>query len=194
MLPPARRIQTVNPRPRSCQSRSRGGPKLGESVDGARYRGFAQVEYDYVRRRAYPAFDWTTFAEPSPRRPLEVPLERARVALVGTAGAHLPEQPPFELGEAGDSSYRELPAEATEFRFSHGGYDTRRAGRDPDVVFPLALLRRLAAEGLVGAVAPRAFSFMGYIPETRPLLEDSALDVASKLVEDDVDLAFLVPA
>ena len=158
------------------------------------YNGFAQVEYEHVRRTAYPSFDWRTFSEPSPRRPLEVPLERARVALVGTAGAHLPGQPRFALGDTGDSSYREIPAGAAELRLTHVGYDTKRARADPDVVFPLALLRGLAAEGVVGAVAPRAFSFMGYIPETGPLLEETGPAVARELLTDAVDLVLLVPA
>jgi D-proline reductase (dithiol) PrdB len=159
-----------------------------------RYRGFAQVEYEYVRRRVYAPFDWTTFEEPSPRRKLERPLERSRIALVATAGAHLPGQPVFDLGKGGDSSYRELPADARELRFAHVGYDTRRADEDPDVVFPLSLLRRLAAEGEIGELAPRAFSFMGYIPETEPLLQQTGPEVAGKLLAEAVDLVLLVPS
>ena len=158
------------------------------------YRGFAQVEYEYVRGRVYEPFEWTTFEEPSPRRRLERPLERSRIALVATAGAHLPGQPAFDLGKGGDSSYRELPADTDELRFSHVGYDTRRADEDPDVVFPLSLLRRLAAEGEIGELAPRAFSFMGYIPETEPLLHQTGPEVAGKLLADAVDLVLLVPS
>ena len=160
----------------------------------SRYRGFAQVEYDYVRERVYGTFDWTTFEQPSPRNRLQRPLERSRVALVATAGAHLPEQPPFDLGPSGDSSCRELPADAHDIRFSHVGYDTRRAHEDPDVVFPLSLLRRLAAEGEIGELAPHAFSFMGYIPEPEPLLRQSGPEVARKLLEDAGDLVLLVPS
>lgn len=159
-----------------------------------RYRGFAQIEYDYVRERVYAPFDWTTFDQPSPRRRLQRPLERSRVALVATAGAHLPSQPAFDLGRDGDSSYRELPADAEELRFAHVGYDTRRAREDPDIVFPLSLLRRLAGEGEIGELAPRAFSFMGYIPETEPLLNQTGPEVAAKLLADAVDLVLLVPS
>lgn len=159
-----------------------------------RYRGFAQIEYEYVRRRVYAPFDWTPFQAPSSRRRLERPLDRSRVALVATAGAHLPHQPPFELGKAGDCSYREVPARAEEIRFSHAGYDTRHAAQDPDVVFPLPLLRRFAADHEIGELAPRAFSFMGYIPETERLLAETGPEVAAKLVADAVDLVLLVPS
>lgn len=159
-----------------------------------RYRGFAQVEYEYVRQRVYPSFDWRTFESPSPRvRPVR-PIARARVALVASAGAHLPEQPAFALGANGDASYRELPADAAQLRFAHVGYDTRRARQDPDVVFPLGLLRELAGDGEIGAMAPRAFSFMGYVPEPELLLDRSGPEVAAKLLADSVDLVLLVPS
>ncbi len=159
----------------------------------ARYRGFAQLEYDFVRR-AYPSFEWAIFDAPSPRNRVEVPLEQARVALVGTAGAHLHGQEPFSLGKRGDPSFRELPAQTEALELSHVGYDTRRAAHDLDVVFPLALLRRLAAEGVIGELAPRAFSFMGYIPDTGRLLRETGPAVGRKLVADAVDLVLLVPA
>lgn len=160
----------------------------------ARYRGFAQVEYEYVRGRVYPHFEWRAYEDPSPRRQLLRPLRQARVALVATAGAHLPEQAAFELGPRGDSSYRELPADADGLRFAHVGYDTRRAREDPDVVFPLRRLRQLAADGEIGALGPRAFSFMGYIPEPEPLMQRTAPEVAAKLISDAVDLVLLVPS
>ncbi|MEX2048315.1 MAG: glycine/sarcosine/betaine reductase selenoprotein B family protein [Gemmatimonadota bacterium] len=159
----------------------------------ARYRGFAQLEYETVLG-FYPSFEWRVFEEPSARHSLSVPLDRARVALVGTAGAYVPGQRPFSLGNEGDPSFREIPSDAEEIRLAHVGYDTRRARRDPDVVFPLALLSRLAAEGVIGELAPRAFAFMGYVPDAGPLLEETGPAVARELLADAVDLVLLVPA
>ncbi|MGH3005812.1 MAG: glycine/sarcosine/betaine reductase selenoprotein B family protein [Gaiellaceae bacterium] len=161
---------------------------------GSRYRGFARVEREYVRRRVYPGFEWAVFDGPSPRHRLDVPLEQARIALVASAGAHLREHPPFALGRDGDASYREIPAGSEEVELTHSGYDVGRAARDPDVVFPLALLRELASEGLIGELAPRAFSFMGYIPDTAPLLSETGPAVARELVADAADLVLLVPS
>ena len=158
-----------------------------------RYPGFAQIEYEAVRA-FYPSFEWTVFDAPSARNRLPVPLDRARVALVGSAGAYVRGQTPCSLGDEGDPSYREIPSGAEEIRLAHAGYDTRRARRDPDVVFPLALLRRLAAEGVIGELAPRAFAFMGYIPDTAPLLQETGPAVARELLADAVDLVLLVPA
>jgi D-proline reductase (dithiol) PrdB len=156
-------------------------------------QGFAQLEREHVRG-FYPGFEWRVFDQPSERCPLRKPLERARVALVGTAGAYISGQRPFSLGDEGDASVREIPANAELVLLAHPGYNTRRARDDPDVVFPLAVLRRLAAEGQIGELAPRCFSFMGYIPEAEPLLRHAGPRVARELVGDAVDLALLVPA
>ena len=156
------------------------------------HHGFAELEREYVRG-FYPAFEWRVFDQPSQRHPLRKPLERARVALVGTAGAHLPGQHPFSLGDEGDPSLRVLPANAERVILTHPGYNTRRASEDPDVAFPLAVLRGLAAEGLIGDVAPRCLSFMGYIPDPEPLLREAGPRVARELHTDAVDLVLLVP-
>lgn len=158
------------------------------------YRDFALREYNHVRETILPEFDWTCFDTPSPRTSPRRPLAEARVALISTAGAHLPDDPRHAGGADGDHTYRAIPADAAEVALHHGGYDTRRARLDPDVVFPLSLLREIADEGVIGEVAPTAYSFMGYIPHTEPLLRETGPEVARALIGDAVDLALLVPA
>ncbi|MGH9010757.1 MAG: hypothetical protein ACRDYF_13050, partial [Acidimicrobiia bacterium] len=63
-------------------------------IPGDDSAGFDDLERMYVRRFV-PDFDWLTFTDPSPRHSLAVRLENARVGLVTTAGAHLPEQDPM---------------------------------------------------------------------------------------------------
>ncbi len=159
---------------------------------------FADIEKEYLRRKTVPDFDWTVFEAPTDPVPLAKPLERCRVALVVTAGAYLPEtQEPFQVrNPLGDDSYRVVPGgtAAEAIALSHPGYDTRRARQDPDCVFPLDLLRRFSFEGAIGSVAPRHFSFMGYIPRTENLLWRTAPQVGRMLLEDEVDLALLVPS
>ena len=158
------------------------------------YRDFAPREYDHVRANFLADFDWTCFDTPSPRTLPKRPLSEARVALISTAGVHLPDDSRHAGGADGDHTYREIPADAAEVALHHGGYDTRRARLDPDVVFPLNLLRELANDGLIGDVAPTAYGFMGYIPHTGPLLRETGPEVARALIGDAVDLALLVPA
>ena len=76
---------------------------------------------------------------------------------------------------------------------SHPGYNTRKVSEDPNCVFLIDRLRELASEGVIGDLNHRAFSFMGYIPVPKRLLEERAPVVARKLKQDAVDLVLLVP-
>ncbi len=157
---------------------------------------FADLEEEFVREKVLPTFAWAEFADPSPLSDRRVPAAEARVALVGTAGAYVKDtQEPFALRIEGDASFREIPSdvEISRLALSHVGYDTKRALQDVNVVFPLAHLRAFANEGKVREVAPRAFSFMGYSPDTAALMSN-ARTVAEALRADAVDLALLVPA
>jgi len=115
---------------------------------------------------------------------------------VTTAGAHLPDQPPFDLASpAGDASYRAFPSAIplADLRLSHNGYNTRRASADKNVVLPLDHLRAAAAEGRIGSIAPTIYSFMGYIAETEPLVQESAPEVAARLRAEGADLVLVAP-
>ncbi len=158
---------------------------------------FAEIERDHVRSRLYPDFSWRAFDAFSPLNPLRVPLAAARVALVTTAGACLPDQAPFDIAAAeGDPSYRAFPSVVplADLALTHGGYDTRRASADKNVVLPLDHLRAAVIGGRIGELTPQVYSFMGYVADPDPLLEQSAPAVTRKLVEDRADLVLLVPA
>lgn len=124
------------------------------------------------------------------------PLEQARVALLSTGGATRPDQEPFDTGKTGDPTFREIPSHADpdDLRFDHPHYDTGIAREDPDSIFPLRLLRGLAEEGRVGEVAPTAYSMMGYVPLTKPLVEETAPAVGELMQGERVDAALLCPA
>lgn len=122
------------------------------------------------------------------------PLRESRLALVTTGGVHLPEQPRFDIDDpSGDCSYREIPTNAYVLTWTHAYYAPDR-GADLDSVFPLWTLRGLVAEGAVGELGPRHFSFMGAIHDTGPLVERTAPEVAGKLAEDVVDAVLLTPS
>jgi len=89
-------------------------------IPGDDSAGFDDLERTFVRRFVAD-FEWLAFDEPSPRNDLPVPLSEARVGLVTTAGAHLPDQLqphpagsivplPFRL--AGDLRARQLRKQA----------------------------------------------------------------------------------
>ena len=157
---------------------------------------FAQIERDHVRARVYAPFDWHPFDRFSPYNPLRVPLRAARVAFVTTAGAHLSDQPPFDIdADAGDPSWRAFSVETplADLLLSHSGYDTRQANADKNVVLPLDHLRALRDEGRIGSLSPEVYSFMGYVADTDRLLREEAPAVAERLIADGVDLVLLAP-
>jgi D-proline reductase (dithiol) PrdB len=127
---------------------------------------------------------------------LRKPLAQSTIALVSTAGIHLQTQPSHNLMDPhGDASWREIPGEtpASELAADHSHYDTDDAKADPNCVFPLDRLRELAAMGVIGAVAPAHFGFMGFIPDGRLLRDTSAPAVAERLLAQGTDLVVLTP-
>ena len=126
--------------------------------------------------------------------PPSKPLSESRLALVTTGGVHLPDQERFDIDDfLGDCSYREIPTSATDLTWTHAYYRPEEDS-DLDSVFPLWTLRELVEEGVVGELNRRHFSFMGAIHDPGPLVEETAPEVASKLVEDEVDAALLTPS
>jgi D-proline reductase (dithiol) PrdB len=122
------------------------------------------------------------------------PLSESRLALVTTGGVHLPEQDRFDIDDPlGDCSYREIPSDAYALTWTHAYYVPNHS-IDLDSVFPLWTLRRLVAEGAVGELNHRHFSFMGAIHDTSPLAERTAPGVAGRLAEDSVDIVLLTPS
>ncbi|RMG59970.1 MAG: hypothetical protein D6713_04185 [Deltaproteobacteria bacterium] len=172
------------------------GESVGNLVDkilARLYGAFPSLVKRYAKKADILTFTETPFTSPS------TPLEKARVALITTGGVHLKSQTPFDMEDrSGDPSYREIPADTSfdELLVTHDYYDNRDAKRDPGVVFPLDALKDLAAEGVVGSVNGRHFSFMGHITgeHLKTLMEGTAPEVARFLREDGVDAVVLAPA
>jgi len=78
-------------------------------------------------------------------------------------------------------------------RISHIAYDRKHSpATDPNVWFPLPALRRAAAAGRIGAVAPR-FHGAPTNRSQRHTVEVDAPHLLSRLREDAADAAILVP-
>ena len=110
----------------------------------------------------------------------------------------LPNQAAFDprvLG--GDVSYREIPAgvDVSTLVDTHRSesFDHSGIAADANLAFPLDRLRELARDGVIGSVAPRHFSFSGSITAPGRLVRDTAPAIATGLVNDEVDVALLVP-
>ena len=134
----------------------------------------------------------------SPNTSLHKELNQCRVALITTAGLHLQEHKPYnERIIGGDCSYREIPntIATQDLVLGHRSkaFDPSGTESDVNLVFPLDRFRELENAGKIGSLNDRHFSFMGSITKPRPLITQSAPEVARMLKADDVNVAFLTP-
>ncbi len=146
--------------------------------------------------KAYPFHRYTI--APLPCTPLRVPLAQARVALVTSGGMRTPKQADFDFSnKKGDTSYREIPNDIAvntlveshrSNSFDHSGIEA-----DANLAFPLDRMRELLAQGVIGALNHRHFSFMGSIVGPAKLIHETAPQVAEKLRADGVQVALLTP-
>jgi len=154
---------------------------------------------EYYRALGYDeAYRWAHFAE-VPFAPLAKPLQKCRVALVTTAApydpAHGDQGPgaPYNAGVKFHRAYAQSIDGNPDVRISHVTYDrAHTSAADPNTWFPLAQLKRSAAAGAIGAVAPRFYG----APTTRSqriTMEQDAPDILAAMRADKVDAAVLVP-
>lgn len=127
-----------------------------------------------------------------PFTPYDKDLSSATVALVCATGVFLPDQEPFPDQDPGDVTYRVIPADADvgALRIVHGHYDHSEADADPNIVFPLETLRELAAEGVIGAVNDKHYSF-GFTTRLKELYESAYPEVADKIERSRTKLVVL---
>jgi len=152
---------------------------------------------DYYEALGYGApYRWAHYAE-VPFTPLQRPLAESRIGLVTTAA-------PFDAGKGEQgpgapynaaakfySVYSGDTAEDHDLRISHIGYDrTHTTARDSNTWFPLAQLRRLAAAGRIGEVAPR-FHGAPTNRSHRTTLEQDCPELTRRCRADRVDAVIL---
>lgn len=146
----------------------------------------------FMNSYPYRSVDWR------PGAALKKPLSEARLAVVTTASFFRPDQPPFDTSfRGGDFSYRVIPRDTglNALRIAHrsDAFDSGGISSDRNLALPLDRLHSLAAEGIIGSVAPRHFSFMGSIAAPGRLIADTAPEVARALADDQVDAVLLTP-
>jgi len=162
--------------------------------------GMRQEPIDYIARTraqysalGYPAYAWVENDEaPAFVRP-ERPASEWKVGVVASGGIYALGQPAFHWKD--DLSFRAIatdtPREA--LRITHFAYDMTDARADPNVVLPLAPLRRMVESGEIGGLGPNAYTFMGGIYSARKVRDVLAPAIADHLENDEVDVALMVP-
>lgn len=146
----------------------------------------------FMRTYRYRSVDWR------PGSRLRRRVEDSRVALVTTAGLYGPDQEPFDLEARGGDVEARVIARGTDLatlRTAHrsNAFDVTGLERDRNVAFPLDRLEEMVADGRIGDVASRHFSFMGSISAPARLIQRTAPAVVRRLQRDAVDVVLLTP-
>ncbi len=180
---------------------------MDENIDAT--LGFAPdfdspIPYMRRTREYYAAIGYTTpyrWAHylTAPLAPLTKPLARASMAIVTTAAPFQPDKgdqgpgAPYNGSAKFYTVYSGDTAIDHDLRISHIGYDrTHTTATDSGTWFPLPALRRAAAAGLIGSVAPR-FHGAPTNRSHRVTLETDAPEILARVREDGADAAIIVP-
>ncbi len=161
-----------------------------EDLDAVDYIGVTKSAYDAL---GYPTYRWAENEDPPAFVPPSVELADATVVVIASGGV-------YRVGDVGfthkdDTSHREIPSDTPDdqLRVTHFAYDQTAARTDPSVVFPLQAVRSLVDDGVVGALADVALTFMGGIYSQRRLHEELVPALVQRTNELGADVALLVP-
>lgn len=143
-------------------------------------------------------YRWAHYLD-APFAALAKPLAQSRVAIITTAAPYQPDKGDQGPGAEYNGSakfyavYDGDTAHDHDLRISHIGYDRKHTtATDPGTWFPLPALRRAAASGRIGQVAPRFFG----APTNRShrvTIDTDAPEILRRCREDGVDVAIVVP-
>ena len=146
---------------------------------------------DTIIRRGTDGLVVPSFPEPAFNVPS--PLAEATVAIVTSAGLQRPGEKTWRDRE---QNFRSFGKDERDLTISHLSNNFDRSGivADLNVAYPIDRLEELAADGVIGAVAPRHLSFMGALDETMSTIrEDTGIAAAKQLRDDGVDIVLLTP-
>ncbi len=161
--------------------------------------------YKFLPRSFRPGYEATPMQEETPVwSPLAVPIERATVALVTSAGIYLKgRQEPFDVEREkreptwGDPTYRVIPRDVRQedVAVSHLHINTRDIEQDLNVALPVHRFLELESEGRIGRLADESYAFMGF--QRRGAEEWRSRygpEVARRLTDAGVHAVVLAPA
>lgn len=159
---------------------------------------YMQRTREYYQALGYATpYRWAHYAE-VPFQPLNLPLARARVALVTTAAPYQSGKgdqgpgAPYNAAVKFYAVYSGDTAQDHDLRIAHLAYDrAHTTAADQGTWFPLPALREAAAQGQIGALAPR-FHGMPTNRSHRATIEQDCPQLLARCRADRVDAAVLV--
>lgn len=141
---------------------------------------------------------WAAFDD-APFTPLGKPLAECVIGIVTTAAPYQPDKgdqgpgAPYNGAAKFFSVYSGDTASDPDLRISHIAIDrAHTTAADPGSYFPLVALRRLAEQGVIGAVGPR-YHGLPTDRSQRKTMEVYSPEIVARCREDGVDGVVLVP-
>tara|TARA_A100001037_G_C14765943_1_gene463947 strand:- start:94 stop:576 length:483 start_codon:yes stop_codon:yes gene_type:complete len=142
----------------------------------------------------YAPYRWYYADTSPPFEPMSKPLSDCKVGVLSTSGAYVAGQVAYHYKD--DTSTRAIPKDtpAEALRFSHITENYLESPRkDPHTILPLAALRRLESEGVIGELADEVYSCMGGIYSQRRVREELIPELEQRFRAQEIDVAYLVP-
>jgi D-proline reductase (dithiol) PrdB len=182
--------------------------KLGDAFDDGDFDRIVTHAYEWQIRGYSAEGHW--IYDDGPFSSLKKPVSESRLALLTSSGHFIEGDDPNPFGvenmtqeEAAKRISEFLQAEPQlssipidtpreRLRVRHGGYDIRAAQVDPNVAFPYERLQELNQNGVIGELAPTAYSFVGACSQLR-LLKNAGPRWVEMLQHHRIDAALLVP-
>ena len=82
----------------------------------------------------------------------------------------------------GSNEYKAEDMPAIDYLIlTHDHYDHEDADKDINIVFPIDLLRELAAEGFISGIARKHIGYMGYTMQLKQMYETTAVEIANEI-------------
>jgi hypothetical protein len=137
-----------------------------------------------------------------PWTPMSKPLKQTTLALVTSAGISLKIDPPFDMEREkkeaiwGDRSYRAIPGGSTEkdIEVNHLHINTNYIKQDINVILPLSRMAEFEKEGVIGRIAPTAYSFYGFQWQNIDFLKEAIEPISKKMKYEGVEAVLMTPA
>lgn len=142
------------------------------------------------------------FGGPIPWTPLSGPLNQTTVALVTSAGISRKSDPPFDMEREkreptwGDPTYRCIPRDtaAGQIEVNHLHINTGYIKKDINVMLPLDRLAEFETEGIVGRLAPTAYSFYGFQWQNERFIDEAIRPMVPLMKAEQAEAVLLTPA
>ena len=137
-----------------------------------------------------------------PWTPFSKPTNQATFSFVTTAGISLKTDSPFDMEREkqeptwGDPTYRSIPRDSTEqdIDVNHLHINTDYIRQDINVMLPLSRMKELEQDGVIGKLAPTAYSFYGFQWEKTDFLTEAIEPMSKQMKKEGVDYVILTPA